>query len=49
MTGDPSKFVEISRYNGGSVSFDGNNKRKIIGTGIVKIGSLTIKDVSLVK
>jgi len=49
MTDDPSKFVKFTRFNDGSVSFGGNTKRKIIGKGIVEIGNLTIKDVSLVK
>jgi len=39
MIGDPTKFVKLSKYNGGSVSFGGNNKENIIGnenTNLVK-------------
>jgi len=37
------------QVNGGKVSFSGNSKWRIVGCGIVKIGSLTINNVSLVK
>jgi len=49
MTGDSSCFIKLVRLNGGKVSFDGNNKGKIIGCGTVKIESLTINNVSLVE
>jgi len=49
MTGDSSCFIKLIRLNGGKVSFGGNIKEKIIGCGIVKIGSLTINNVSLVE
>jgi len=49
MTGDSSKFIKFTRFNGGSISFGGNNKGKIIGKGTVGIGNLTIRNVSFVK
>jgi len=31
MIGDSSSFITLEKYKGGSVSFHGNNKGKIIG------------------
>jgi len=49
MTRESSYFIKLIRLNGGKVSFEGNNKGKIVGCGTVKIGSLTINNVFLVE
>jgi len=49
MTGNSSSFMKLEKQKWGNVSFGGNNKGNIIGHGVVKIGSLIINNVSLVK
>lgn len=49
MTGDSSKFTQLTKFDGENVHFESNHKRKVIGRGTVQIGSLTIHDVSCVK
>jgi len=49
MIGDSSYFIKLVQMNDGKVSFGGNNKWRIIGCETVKIGSLTIYNVSLVE
>jgi len=49
MTGDSNCFIKLMQINGGKVSFGGNSKGRIMGCGNVKIGSLTVSNVSLVE
>lgn len=49
ITRDRDCFIKLTQINGGKVSFGGNSKGRITGCGTVKIGSLTINNVSLVE
>ena len=49
MTEGPLKFINLERIKGGSVSFGGNNKGKIIGKGTIRIENLFINEISLVE
>jgi len=47
MTGDEKAFISLNKKKGGSVSFGGNQKGRIIGTGTIG-SNLKIEDVALV-
>lgn len=49
MTGDAKSFIHMTQLDGGSVSFGGKEKGRIVGKGIVKVGQLIVDDVALVK
>src|SRR4030066_476763 len=49
MTGDRSMFQTPSMQEGGSVGFGGNQKGKIVGTGMIGNSSLSINNVWLVE
>lgn len=49
MVGDSSCFIKLMQVNGGKVSFGGNSKGRVVRYETVKIGSLTITNVSLVE
>ena len=49
MTGDRSMFQTLSMQQGGSVGFGGNQKGKIVGTGMIGNSSLSINNVWLVE
>ena len=39
MTGDKNRFVDLKKEKDGSVTFGNNNSAKILGRGIVRLGS----------
>src|SRR4030065_1975158 len=49
MIGDRSMFQTLSMQEGGSVGFGGNQKRKIVGTGMIGNSSLSINNVWMVE
>ena len=49
MTGDHSKFVSLTRKDGGFVTFGDNNKGKIVGIGKIIISDCCIDNVYLVE
>src|SRR4030067_3715975 len=49
MKGDRSMFQTLSMQEGGSVGFGGNQKGKIVGTGMIGNSSLSINNVWLVE
>ena len=50
MTGDHSKFLSLTKKDGGYVTFSGNGKGKIIGIGTISINdNISIDDVLLVQ
>jgi len=49
MTRDNTKFLTLTTIDGGTVTFGGKDKDKIIGKGNIKLGNLIVEDVSFVK
>ena len=43
MTGDKNKFLTLKKEHDESISFDNDNSTKIIGRGIIKLGSKYVK------
>ena len=48
-TGDADKFVSLTQVDGGTIIFEGKNKRRIVGKGNIKLGNLMVEVIGLVK
>ena len=44
MTRDKSRFIELKREKGGNITFGNDAQGKIIGKGIVHLGSEKVKE-----